>query len=511
MRAALALLLLACLAFLPFFGFPEWRGTEARRVQIAAEMVESGDYIVPRLWGEETYAKPPFYYWMLAASFHLFGVTPFSARIVSVLGFWLLAVIAFHFLRRWHGESAARVGAGGLLIAPVVTHDVPFAEIDPMFAVLTVLSLLCLSDGVFARNRQRLILAGLLGGLAVMTKGPPYLMFFLGPFVLWWKHSRLRGIGWFLPPVIGFYVAYKLALDLAGPADDVGQVALQETVGRLRFWEWQSLKGIPAHVVGSVIVIGLPFSLWIVQWYRTTRTSRGVAAARQNFLLYGALGAAVVLLFSRDRSTRYMLPAVPMIVLGLAPMASRVLQDERPPPDWLRRLLSIVGVVAGVAVIAIAWVPYPYPGSTYLAVIALGCVALVIHSRGQLVRFALLLPLVIAWTAFPDRVCYAETARDFVPGRAAVLARELSERGIVEIETDGHVGTAILLHARELAARNGRRLLVRGDYEQRRKDKGRWVVVVDYGVGTLRDLPGYREVVRVQVNRKKSLSLREKR
>ena len=107
MRPALALLLLAVLAFLPFFDFPEWRGTEARRVQIAAEMVSSGDYIVPRLWGEETHAKPPFYYWVLAASFHLFGVHAWSARLPSVLGFWMLALIAIRFVRRWHGHTAA--------------------------------------------------------------------------------------------------------------------------------------------------------------------------------------------------------------------------------------------------------------------------------------------------------------------------------------------------------------------------------------------------------------------
>ncbi len=512
MRAALALLVLAILSFLPFFNFPEWRGTEARRVQIAAEMVESGDYIVPRLWEEETYAKPPFYYWVLAGSFHVFGVKPWSARLPSVLAFWLLAVVAFHFLRRWHDRTTARLGAGAVLVSPIVMHDVPFAEIDPMFAVLTVLSMLCLSDGVFERNRLRLILAGLLGGLAVMTKGPPYLMFFLGPFVLWWKHNRLRGIVWYLPQVIALYVAYKLVLDSVGPADDVSQVAVQETVGRLKFWEWQSLKGIPGHIVGSVLVIGLPFSPWILKWFRETRLVSCRRTARQNFLVWGALGAAVVLLFSKDRATRYMLPAVPMLLLGLAPLAAQWLRDEQPPPDWVRRALSVVGVVAGLGVVAVAWVPHPYPGTTFLALIALGCVVLVIHSKGQLVRFAVIMPLIIAWTAFPDRVRYAETTDDFVPARASVLARELSSRGIEEITTNGHVGTAMLLHTREeLEGGFGKHLRVVGDYEQRRETKGRYVIVVDRGRSELRRLPGYRDVLRVQLNRKKSLSLREKK
>jgi 4-amino-4-deoxy-L-arabinose transferase-like glycosyltransferase len=279
---ALVLLAVAALAFAPFYGYPEWRGTEARRVEIANSMLQSGDLVVPRLWHEETYAKPPFYYWTLAALIAAVGQEPWAMRLPSVLGFWVLALVAFRYLRKWHGTPAAWLGAVGTLVAPLVMYDAPFAEIDPLFAVLTVLSLIFLSEGVYARCRGGLVLAGVLGGLAVLTKGPPYLMFCVGPLVLWYRFSRLRGVLWYLPWVFGLYLVYKMVLDAHKPIDAAAAVALDETVGRLRFWEPKALQGIPAHVAQCLVVIGLPFSFWFVPWFRRARHGRSPTRDARN-------------------------------------------------------------------------------------------------------------------------------------------------------------------------------------------------------------------------------------
>src|SRR5262245_17274972 len=57
------------LALWPRADASEWRGTEARRVQIALEMAESGDLMVPTLGREQTLAKPPLFYWALVGLF----------------------------------------------------------------------------------------------------------------------------------------------------------------------------------------------------------------------------------------------------------------------------------------------------------------------------------------------------------------------------------------------------------------------------------------------------------
>ena len=85
MRPFFTLLLVAMVAFWPRLDEPEWRGTEARRVQIAAEMHHSGQWLTPTLNGEVTLAKPPLHYWVLAAMMHL-GDDRALLRLPSVFG-----------------------------------------------------------------------------------------------------------------------------------------------------------------------------------------------------------------------------------------------------------------------------------------------------------------------------------------------------------------------------------------------------------------------------------------
>lgn len=80
---------LACAVWLLFFyglGDVGLLGPdEPRYAQVAREMLRSGDYITPHLNGEPWLEKPPLYYWLAAASFRLFGVTEWSARLPSAL------------------------------------------------------------------------------------------------------------------------------------------------------------------------------------------------------------------------------------------------------------------------------------------------------------------------------------------------------------------------------------------------------------------------------------------
>jgi len=58
---------------------------EARYAEIPREMLESGDFITPRLNYVVYFDKPALYYWLNALSFTVFGETEFSARLFSAL------------------------------------------------------------------------------------------------------------------------------------------------------------------------------------------------------------------------------------------------------------------------------------------------------------------------------------------------------------------------------------------------------------------------------------------
>ncbi|MBK9529529.1 MAG: glycosyltransferase family 39 protein [Acidobacteria bacterium] len=78
--------------WLPFFG-PD----EPRYAQVAREMFERGDWVTPTLGGFHWFEKPALLYWTQIASFNVFGVSEFAARIGPAL-FGLATVAALWFI-----------------------------------------------------------------------------------------------------------------------------------------------------------------------------------------------------------------------------------------------------------------------------------------------------------------------------------------------------------------------------------------------------------------------------
>src|ERR1700676_2522940 len=81
---------------------------EPRYAWIARDMVETGDWVTPRLYGKPWFEKPPLFYWGAALSFKLFGVSEAAARLPSAISA-LLATLALAWLAlRLYGAETAR-------------------------------------------------------------------------------------------------------------------------------------------------------------------------------------------------------------------------------------------------------------------------------------------------------------------------------------------------------------------------------------------------------------------
>lgn len=77
---------------------------EPRYAEAAREMVETGDYTVPRLNYNDRYDKPVLFYWEEALSYKIFGVNEFAARLPSVLAGLGMIILAF-VLGNVHGAG----------------------------------------------------------------------------------------------------------------------------------------------------------------------------------------------------------------------------------------------------------------------------------------------------------------------------------------------------------------------------------------------------------------------
>jgi 4-amino-4-deoxy-L-arabinose transferase-like glycosyltransferase len=79
---------------------------DAVQAQIARTMLESGDWVTARLDGVTYLEKSPLIYWMMAASYRVFGVHDWAARLPLSLAVVLLCWVTYRFTRWGLGERA---------------------------------------------------------------------------------------------------------------------------------------------------------------------------------------------------------------------------------------------------------------------------------------------------------------------------------------------------------------------------------------------------------------------
>ena len=99
-RVDILVLLVSCCIFLPLVISPPhlMDDVDAVQAQIARNMLESGDWVTARLDGIAYLEKSPLIYWIMAASFRVFGVHDWAARLplafINIALCWVTARLA---------------------------------------------------------------------------------------------------------------------------------------------------------------------------------------------------------------------------------------------------------------------------------------------------------------------------------------------------------------------------------------------------------------------------------
>lgn len=445
---ALLLLVVTLFACWPMWSLPDLDGTEGRRVQIALEMLRSGDWLVPSLGQEPTWAKPPLFYWLLALCEHWLGSSWWCMRLPSVLGAWAAALLAGELLRRHFGAHAGWLGALGIACSPLVLAVWPTAEIDPLFATFTAGSLWCLACGVAGERRGLVLASGVLAGLALLQKGPPFFLFAAGAYVVWWRERRLRGFLWHVVPLLLLPLAYYVPLWVlrVAPSETL-KVAGEESIGRLLATDWEHIKPIPQFWLRA-IAVQLPFVLWIRSDWCERRGDDNERAGDlvRRMCTWSVCVPIVVLTFFPGRPTRYLQPNALVLTFALAPAVAHFARSAAPLPRFARGALVAIGVAASASLLAL-----PFAPKVGVAAIGLGAAAAVgaagVRTPRQVVALCLVLPVVAAWTVALDRSRgWLDQSRARAPW-AAVWRRELDRLGVdpAQLATVGHFDSPLLL------------------------------------------------------------------
>ncbi len=187
----LVLLLPAALLY-PTLSIHLFEPDESRYAEIPREMFERGEWVVPYLQGEPYLDKPPLLYWLIEASYAVFGVKVWAARLVPALAVHGCVLLVYFLGRRSVGERAALWGALGLSLAPGFLSMGRLLLLDSLLTLWTTLALFSVFESVRG-DRLRWgwwLLASLACGLGVLTKGPVALVLLLPPL---WLQRWLTG------------------------------------------------------------------------------------------------------------------------------------------------------------------------------------------------------------------------------------------------------------------------------------------------------------------------------
>ncbi|MBX9587412.1 MAG: glycosyltransferase family 39 protein [Gammaproteobacteria bacterium] len=173
-------ILVLTLAFAVLFG--AFLGTrpltvpdEGRYAEIPREMVSTGDYTTPRINGVKYFEKPPFFYWMQAASYHAFGINEWSIRIPNALMGLLGVLLVYCTARKLYSRrtgllSAMLLGTFGLYstMAHMVTLDMSLS----VFLTATFCCFILGNQHPAGAQRSRYMWAMyFFAALATLTKG----------------------------------------------------------------------------------------------------------------------------------------------------------------------------------------------------------------------------------------------------------------------------------------------------------------------------------------------------
>jgi 4-amino-4-deoxy-L-arabinose transferase-like glycosyltransferase len=145
---------------------------EGRNAEVAREMAESGDFVVPHLNGLPYLDKPILFFALAAASIRVLGVSELAARMPSLL--FCIATAAMIAAFGWHrfGRATGTLAGLALLTSPLVLgfgHVVIFDA-----AMMFWVSAACMAC-FLAWEQERTtwwVVAWAAAGFGVLTKGP---------------------------------------------------------------------------------------------------------------------------------------------------------------------------------------------------------------------------------------------------------------------------------------------------------------------------------------------------
>lgn len=345
-----------------------WPSDEPRFALVAQWMVEHGQWLFPHR-GHELYPdKPPVFMWLQALSYYLTDNWRIAFLLPSLLAALGALALVYDLARRLWGHRSALLAAATLLVTIHFTYQMRNAQIDPLLLGWMTLANYGLLRHLLLGPCWRWFAIGcFFAGVGVATKGVGVLaLLMLVPYLVarrgHWPRLALPTGGWrwagglalFFAAILGWLLPMLLVARADGDpqhAEYVQNILFGQTVHR-----YATPTGhihSPFYFLGIIVVDWLPLSLllpWALPaWWR--RLKRRDA----RFLLPLGWAVLVLLFFSLSPGKRdvYILPALPMVALALAPLLPALLRRRGVRIAVFALTVLLAGTLATASALAI--------------------------------------------------------------------------------------------------------------------------------------------------------------
>ena len=419
-----SLLLAGFCAFLFLYGLSQFGligADEPRYAQVAREMLQRRDWIMPVLDGRPWLEKPPLYYWQAMVAYKIFGVGDWAARLPSAFNAALIVLAVYFFLRRFRPG----LELDGALITASSAGIIGYARAASMdMALAAAFTIGLLGWWAWRESGKKIYLAIFYGfmALGMLAKGPvaPFLaVAVIALYAVVVRESRLIWKTLWLPGIITFCaigLPWYLAVQMRDP-EFFHEFIVEHNLARFSqnlyhhtepFWYYLPVMAL-ALVPWTVFVI-VAFIHAIRSWWEKRRLDAGEADLKTQFSIFICCWLIAPLLFfsiSQSKLPGYILPAVPAGGLLLA----EYLRQRLIEADGERGTTGIVVVHALLAaapivpalLIAYLITQHRLPGGQPMLmalaiafVLCAGIALTLIRKNGlRMLRFVTLIPIVL--------------------------------------------------------------------------------------------------------------------
>ncbi len=371
------LLIVACVALLPFLGLADFHTKgEPREAVVAYSMLESDDWVLPRNNGGDIPYKPPFFHWTIAAASAATGgaVSEFTSRLPSAVALIAMTLMFYVFLVRRKGVTVALLASLVSLTAFELHRAGANCRVDMMLTALTVGALLMLYRWWERGLKGVPWLAILLMSCATLTKGPvgsliPCLaagVFLLLRGVNFFKAFLLLaawGVMSFVLPLCWYYAAWL------HQGQEFLDLVMEENFGRMTNtmsydscvnpWHYNFLTLLGGYVPWVLLVL---ISLFTLDWRRLFRRNDAPAAGASGLwqgivgkvrnadpvTLFSAVCTVVIFLFycfPQSKRSVYLMPIYPFIAYFLARYMIYLADRHRVAVKIYGSVLAVAGIL----------------------------------------------------------------------------------------------------------------------------------------------------------------------